>query len=108
MKAPLVRYRLNEFLETILIEAAHRHGAKLRAFKQNLGEDLDNIETECDLIVIECPTVPDPTEVIRLRQWCLANPSHSLISIFQSADQHDSDAELSKFIDDFGFADSSR
>ena len=85
MKTTLVRYRLNESLESLLQEAAHQHGAQLSPLSKNLGKDLDNIESECDLIVIEFPMVPDTTEVIRARQWCLANPSHTLLAIFQSS-----------------------
>jgi PAS domain S-box-containing protein len=108
MKTTLVRYRLNESLESLLQEAAHQHGAQLSPLSKNLGKDLDNIESECDLIVIEFPMVPDTTEVIRARQWCLANPSHTLLAIFQSSELHELGSELFSFIDDYGFANSNR
>jgi PAS domain S-box-containing protein len=103
----LVRYRLSGPLEVLLEEAAVQFAVKLVPISGVFSDEIVSIEPQCNIIFVEFPAAPDPTEVIRVQQWCLANPAHTLVAVFQSADRIDSNSELMNFVGDYTFADSS-
>jgi PAS domain S-box-containing protein len=102
-----VRYRLSRPLADLLQEVAFQFAVKLAPIQGIFSDAIESIDPDCSLIFIEFPAAPDATGVIRVRQWCLANPSHTLVAIFQSTDHLDANTELMNFVDDYTFANSS-
>ncbi len=89
------------------MQTADKHGATVEPFIKTLTEEFDSIQGSCHLIFVEFPEQIDAVEIIRARQWCLANPSHILIAVFQSADLFDANIQSMDFIEDYVFANSS-
>jgi nitrogen fixation/metabolism regulation signal transduction histidine kinase len=107
MNTAFARYRLNEALASLLAAVAQQFGVTVEPFTTAIADQIDAIEPDCHLVFIEFPVTVDTIEVIRVRHWCLANPSHTLIAVFQSAEQYHSNTEVLNFVDDYIFANSS-